>query len=157
VARVVEVTAGAAVRVSFPGWCVRPRRCSRPRPRARSRGARRPDGCTPRSGRGSRSPPSAAITLGALFALGEGAAGEYDAACVDAPSPDPARCAAWRVDAQARLDAYSDAMTVGWAALGAGALAAGIGVGLTLVAPRGGSAGVQLRATPRGLALRGSF
>ena len=35
--------------------------------------------------------------------------------------------------------------------------AAGIGVGLTLIAPRGGSAGVQLRATPRGIALRGAF
>jgi hypothetical protein len=147
VARVVEVTAGAAVRVTFPGRAAGDERAASP-------GGRR---VHPLVWAGLAASGAAAITLGALFALGEGAAGEYDAACVDAPSPDPARCAAWRVDAQARLDAYSDAMTVGWAALGAGALAAGIGVGLTLVAPRGGSAGVQLRATPRGLALRGSF
>lgn len=147
VARVVEVAAAAAVRVTFPRrW-------------ARDEGASSPGGrrVHPLVWAGLAASGAAAIALGALFAAGEGTAGAYDAACIDAPSPDRARCAAWQVDAQSRLDTYSDAMIAGWAALGAGVVAAGIGVGLTLIAPRGGSAGVQLRATPRGIALRGAF
>jgi len=144
VVRVAEVPAAAVVRVVFPTDGAR----------ASSAGGRR---VHPMVWAGLAATGAAAITLGALFAAGEGTAGEYDAACIEAPSPNIARCAAWRIGAQSRLDAYSDAMIVGWAALGVGVLAAGVGVGLTLAAPSEGSAGVQLRATPRGITLRATF
>jgi hypothetical protein len=147
ITRVVDVDAGAVVRVIFPTVAAR-------EARGATGGARR---VHPLVWAGLAASGAAAIALGTVFAVAEGDVRDYDAACVDAASPDRTRCAAWRVDAQSRLDTYSDAMAVGWAVLGVGVAAAGVGVGLTLVAPRVGAAGVQLRASPQGISLRATF
>jgi len=144
--RVAEVAAGAVVRVTFP--------LSSPRGGGALPASRR---VHPLVWIGAATAGAAAVAVGTLFAAGEADAGAYDRACVEAPSPDRAGCVAWRVDAQSRLDAYSDAMVAGWALLGAGVVAAGVGVGLTLAAPRASATTVQLQASPRGIGLHVTF
>lgn len=97
------------------------------------------------------------IALAAMWAVGEGVAADYDAACVDAERPDRAQCATRRVDEQRRLDALGSATDAGWALLGAGLAATAVGLVLTATAARGGPPRVTLAPVPSGAVLAVRF
>lgn len=99
----------------------------------------------------------AAITVTAMWAAGESQAASYDADCVRATAIDVRACDARRVETQGTLNTLGDATDVAWVALGVGVLYTGVGVVLTLVAPRRARTGVALAPSPRGVSLIGHF
>ncbi len=159
--RVLELTPRAVGRVSFPG-VVRapapsPATVLAPTPARAFAGDPTPRRLHPALWTGLTITTVAATTLAALWAVGESQSSSYDADCVRAPRPDVAACDARRIETQGTLNTLGDATDVAWVVLGAGVVYAGVGVVLTLVAPRGARPSVALGPSPRGVALIGHF
>jgi hypothetical protein len=157
--RVLELSPRAVGRVSFPGAVRAPAPATVLAPTvARAFGeSPAPRRLHPALWTGLTITTVAATTLAAMWAVGESQAASYDADCVRAMPADVRACDARRVETQGTLNTLGDATDVAWVVLGAGVLYAGVGVVLTLVAPRGARPPVALGPSPRGVALIGHF
>lgn len=157
--RVLELTPRSVGRVSFPGEVRAPTPAPvlAPMPARAFEESPAPRRLHPALWTGLAITTVAATTLTALWAVGESQSASYDADCVRAARPDVGACDARRIETQGTLNTLGDATDVAWVVLGAGVIYAGVGVVLTLVAPRGAPPPVALAPSPRGVALIGHF
>ncbi|MFO0625967.1 MAG: hypothetical protein U0325_10160 [Polyangiales bacterium] len=159
--RVLELAPRAVGRVSFPDVTAAPAPARPPllppAPRVDVAHAAPPRRLHPVLWTGLTITSLAATALTAMWAVGESQSTSYDSDCVRAPRPDVGACDARRRETQASLNTLGDATDVAWVVLGAGVIYPGVGVVLTLVAPRASRPSVALGATPRGVALLGHF
>jgi hypothetical protein len=155
--RVLELTPRAVGRVSFPGVVRAPATVLAPTPARAFAGSPTPRRLHPALWTGLTITTVAATTLTALWAVGESQSSSYDADCVRAARPDVGVCDARRLETQGTLNTLGDATDVAWVVLGAGVVYTGVGVVLTLVAPRRARPSVALAPSLRGVALIGHF
>lgn len=155
--RVLELTARAVGRVSFPGAVRAPALVLAHTPARALAGDPAPRRLHPALWTGLTLTSLTATTLLALWAVGESQSASYDADCVRVMPTDARACDARRIETQGTLNTLSDATDVAWVVLGAGVLYTGVGVVLTLVTPRGARPAVAVGPSPRGVALIGHF
>ncbi len=106
---------------------------------------------------GAATAGASAIALTAVWAVGEGVAGDYDAACTAAARPDRAQCAVRLVDDQRRLDTLGAVTDAGWVLLGAGLAATAVGLVLSATSTHGHPPRVTLAPMPAGAVLVATF